>query len=275
LLTDGEVENPAFLEDIEVNDSSAGDVALDLALGCQRLRAASQPEDARLPPRESGLSPPVLFDNVDELRTQYEAALSEYRAQRTYVVNALIMLSFFGGLALALLVTMLALLRIVWGSRLWLPTIVATVCCVVVTAVSNEPSRMKPVEATAVGFAPCLPLSDAKPIEQSRAAPANVQPATAANELRSLAEKVSKMEGDAEGLKSDRFVVRQYARPESAADPSGKGPAKPLGWYPLLTTGPDGRVTVPGLVPAAGKRLRLRIDAHSDGRIESCELMVK
>ena len=98
--------------------------------------------------------------------------LSEYRAQRTHVVNALIMLSFFGGLALALFVTMLALLRIVWGSRLWLPTVVATVCCVVVTAVSNEPSRMKPVEATAVGFAPCVPSPDAEPKEQNRTEPA-------------------------------------------------------------------------------------------------------
>ena len=126
------------------------------------------------------MSPPVLFDNLGELRTQYEATLSEYRAKRTHVVNALIMLSFFGGLALALLVTMLALLRIVWGSRLWLPTVVAMVCCVVVTAVSNEPSRMKPVEATAVGFAPCMPQSDADAKEQrptaSRPSPSPCRP---------------------------------------------------------------------------------------------------
>ena len=59
----------------------------------------------RRTPGGKSLSPPVLFDNLDELRAQYEATLSEYRAKRTHVVNALIMLSFFGGLALALLVT--------------------------------------------------------------------------------------------------------------------------------------------------------------------------
>ena len=142
---------------------------LDLVLGCQRPLAAGKQGEAQHTAEEKDSSPPVLFDNLDELRTQYEATLSEYRAKRTHVVNALIMLSFFGGLGLALLVTMLALLRIVWGSRLWLPTVVAMVCCVVVTAVSNEPSRMKPVEATAVGFAPCLPRPDAEPKEQDRA----------------------------------------------------------------------------------------------------------
>ena len=214
----------------------------------------------------------MLFDNLGDLQAQYEAALSEYRAQRTQAVNALIMLSFFGGLALALLVTMLALLRIVWGSRLWLPTVVATVCCVVVTAVSNEPSRMKPVEAAAVGFAPCVPPPE--PGDEKRCEPVA---ATASSEerLRSLADKLSKMEGDAEALKADRFAVRQSVRPDSVAEPTGGDAAKPLAWYPLLIAGPDGRVTLPGLPPAAGQTLRLIIDAHGDGRIGSCELIVK
>ena len=235
------------------------------------------------------LRPPVLFDNLDELRAQYEATLSEYRAKRTHVVNALIMLSFFGGLALALLVTMLALLRIVWGSRLWLPTAVAMVCCVVVTAVSNEPSRMKPVEATAVGFASFVPQGDVESKEQTRSESAVATPMPADGKLRSLAEKLSKAQDEAEELKSDRFVVRQYVSaamtPSSAGDDPGTRKieplvpgcpdGKPLAWYPLLTAGADGRVTLPGLAPAAGQAVRLVIDAHSDGRIESCELLLK
>ena len=162
-LSDGALKDPAALESVNLamagNDSEAADgtptnadhasmapgrcqvpdTLLDLVLGCQK------PGEAGGRRAEQDGSPLVLFDNLDELQSQYEAALSEYRAQRTHVVNALIMLSFFGGLALALFVTMLALLRIVWGSRLWLPTVVATVCCVVVTAVSNDPSRMKPI----------------------------------------------------------------------------------------------------------------------------------
>ena len=139
----------------------------------------------------------MLFDNLDELRAQYEATLSDYRAKRTHVVNALIMLSFFGGLALALLVTMLALLRIVWGSRLWLPTVVATVCCVVVTAVSNEPSRMKPVEATAVGFAPLHAARRRRNQGTSPPRAGHGSSGVADSKLRSLAEKLNKTEGDA------------------------------------------------------------------------------
>ncbi len=246
----------------------ASAVLLDLALGCQAPCAAAKPGDAHRADEGPALSPPVLFDNLGELRMQYEATLSEYRAKRTHVVNALIMLSFFGGLALALFVTMLALLRIVWGSQLWLPTVVATACCVVVTTVSNEPSRMKPVEATAVGFAPCIQSADAEPKERNR-------PATADRKLRSLAEKLMQADVDSEALKSDRFVVRQYVQPEGAAGGTGEDRTKPLAWYPLLTTGADGRVTVPGVAPPGGKTLRLLIDAHGDGRIESCELLVK
>ncbi len=68
--------------------------------------------------------------------------------------------------------------------------------------------------------------------------------------------------------------MRQYVQPGVAAV-SGEDPAKPLAWYPLLIAGPDGRVRVPGLAPAAGQTLRLFIDAHSGGQIESCELLVK
>ena len=51
--------------------------------------------------------------------------------------------------------------------------------------------------------------------------------------------------------------------------------ARPLAWYPLLTADADGRATLTGLAPPAGKPLRLLIDAWGDGRIESCELTVK
>ena len=51
--------------------------------------------------------------------------------------------------------------------------------------------------------------------------------------------------------------------------------ARPLAWYPLLTADADGRVTLTGLAPPAGKPRRLLIDAWGDGGIESCELTVK
>jgi len=288
LLIDGDLENPAAIQSVDLNFSAAETAAmaadgtrcvsaalLDLVLGCQGPRAAETSGDTKRFPEEMALSPLVLFDNLNELRAQYEATLSEYRAKRTHVVNALIMLSFFGGLALALLVTMLALLRIVWGSRLWLPTIVATICCVVVTAVSNEPSRMKPVEAATVGFAPYIPRFDTELKEQNSWEPAISESLPADSKLRNLAEKLSKTGGEEEKLKSFRFVVRQYALPDMARSIAGEDGGKPLAWYPLVMAGADGRVTLPGLMPAVGRPLRLFIDAHGDGRIESCVLPMK
>jgi hypothetical protein len=283
LFFDGSLDNPAVLQTVDLNSCDAeankSDGArnvpaalIDLALGCQRPRGVETQGGENPTHEEEEASPPMLFDNLNELRAQYEATLSEYRAKRTQVVNALIMLSFFGGLALALFVTMLAILRIVWGSRLWLPTVVATVCCVVVTAVSNEPSRMKPVEATATGFAPCLPRPDAGQKDRDRRTPAGAEPAAAGGNLRILAEKLGKMGDDSEELKSERFALRQYAWPDTVSTSADDDSLRPLAWYPLLIAGPDGRVTVPAVKMATGKPLRLIIDAHDDGRMESCEL---
>ena len=218
--------------------------------------------------------PPRLFDNLSELRAEYQATLSDYREKRTNVVNALIMLSFFGGLALALLVTMLALLRIVRGSRLWLPTVVATLCCVVVTTVSNDPSRMKPIEAEAVGFAPWSQNPDADAIQQDQLDPGDAKQAETDNRLRLLAEKVSKMEGDAEQLSSDRFVVRQYT-PSTPATTADGDPARPLAWLPLLVAGADGRITIPAIAVVGDKALRLVVNMHGGGRVGSCVIVEK
>ena len=151
--------------------------------------------------------------------------LGEYRAQRTHVVNALIMLSFFGGLALALLVTMLALMRIVWGGQLWLPTVVAMLCCVIVTTVSNDPSRMQPVEVAAVGLR-------RSPAEAGEAATQRSAVPPAESQLRRLAEKLAKFGNDAEELKADRFPVQQYAPREVNGAATAENRGKPIAWIP-------------------------------------------
>jgi hypothetical protein len=116
---------------------------------------------------------------------------------------------------------------------------------------------------------------------QSRPESATAAPLPAESKLRSLAEKLSKAEGDAEELKSDRFAVRQYPSPDAVRSGADGEDAKPLAWYPLLIAAPDGRVTIPAVAPAAAGTIypwsaaRLIIDAHSDGRIESCELPAK
>ena len=111
--------------------------------------------------------------------------------------------------------------------------------------------------------------------DQDHSEPVTAAPASSRRRAASLAEKLSRMEGDAEALKFDRFAVRKYVQPDAAAASAGGDFAKPLAWYPLLIAGPDGRVTIPAVPSAAGQTLRLIIDAHSDGRIESCELSVR
>ena len=123
---------------------------------------------------------------------------------------------------------------------------------------------MKPVEATAVGFASYVQPADVVAKGQDR-----TFPAPADGKLLALAEKFREVGGDTEKLKSDCFTVR----PDGVPVPAGDDPAKPLAWYPLLVAGTDGRVTLGGFSPVAGKTYRLLIDAQGDGRVESCELL--
>jgi hypothetical protein len=185
-------------------------------------------------------APPLVFDNLGDLRAKYEASLREYRTKRTWVLNTMILLSFFGGLGLALLVTMLAMLKIVWGSRLWLPTALATVCCLVVGAVSMDPSRFKSVDVGAVAFTPRL-----TPPTTAAAGAETAQPARLS------------------GFTAGSYVYRTTAGGR-ASRPTGT-----LAWYPLLQGGLDGRAEVAFELPRAAGVYRVTVEAHSDGRLGS------
>jgi hypothetical protein len=249
LLTDDLPDKPAF-----AGPALTSAAAVELALGCQKPKSSESTENA-----------PLVYDNLDEVRSQYEAALSDYRVLRSQAVNSLVMLSFFGGFALALLVTMLILLRIVWGGRLWMPALGAVICCATVTTVLIELSHMQTVETSAVGFATNAQTPHA----------AAARPATPPSDspLRRLAEKLAKFGPDAEELKVDRFPVQQYTTITTNGTPATEQSGKPLAWYPLLTAGSDGRVVLPGVSAAAAKNLRVMVEAEGDGRVESCELV--
>jgi hypothetical protein len=264
MLLAGDVSQASTLAEYVLPQDHAESAAqsLELALGCQGSPAPPAEKKNTVKPDAA----PVIVDNLNELRDQYEATLSEYRAQRTQVINALVMLSFFGGLGLALLVTMLALLRIVRGSQLWLPIVGAMLCCVVVTTVSNDPSRMKPVEVAAVGFA----SHASQPPVAAQAAP-TATPA-ADGQLQRLAEKLAGFEGEAEALKADRFPIAQYTPTKASESMSSVERGQPAAWYPLLIADREGHVTVPGITASPAKSLRLEIEAHNGGQLESCEL---
>jgi hypothetical protein len=266
-LLNADVPNMAALDGLDLFAADAEDsaAALELALGCQDFEPKSKPA-AKLESNPSVESPPEVIDNMDELRKQYEATLGEYRAQRTRVVNSIITLCFFGGLALVFLVTMLAMMRIVWGGHFWLPAVMSVGCCAIVTAVANDPSRMQAVDATAAGFA-ATPLTASSPAPV-QAAPAALPPDSP---LRLLAEKLARFEGDANELKADRFPVQKYALPDAAGAAMPESDGRPVAWFPLLVAGSDGRVTLPG-VKASAAGLRLLIEAHGDGRLAWCSL---
>lgn len=234
---------------------------LDLVLGTQDLDASHTPSV------EAAAGLPIVVDTLPELHSQYEDSLSEYRDKRTRTVNALVMLCFFGGLGLALLVTMLGLLRIVWGIRLWVPTVVATLCCVVVTTVSNDPSRVKPVGDNAAEFATYRPPTrDVTP--QPIPSRASDVP-KADKDLRNLMETLTKSEGDAEKLGALRFAIRDYAPPEQDASAAGADASGTIGWQPLVVVGVDGRAVFPAALLGSGRAVRALIDAHGNGRIDS------
>jgi hypothetical protein len=212
---------------------------------------------ARLESGEGAVSPPAVFDNLSDLRSTYEESLTEYRNKRTWVLNTLIMLSFFGGLALALLVTMLVLLKIVWGSRLWLPTIVATVCCIVVCAVSTDPSRVKSVDGVAVAFTPYfVPPPATKPPSVSTSKPAEGD--------RAVAEPARPV-----------FVVREYDQSSAAKPGTGDETGETLAWHPLLIAGADGRASIDFQLPASPGAFRVRAEAHGDGRIGAGDIVIR
>ncbi|NQU22661.1 MAG: hypothetical protein HQ567_15400, partial [Candidatus Nealsonbacteria bacterium] len=160
LLT-SEVENPEDLEDADFylsgnratgsNDDSA--VALDLLLGTQgwrrfvekTLRELEQDEQAdeqRLT-RLAAITPanpPLMYDNLETIRSKYEESLSDYQGRREGILNALITVGFVVGLGLVLLVVMLGLLKVVSGVRLWVPAVGVTVCCAIIGVILIEPA---------------------------------------------------------------------------------------------------------------------------------------
>lgn len=98
-------------------------------------------------------APPLMFDNLDQIRANYKKSLADYHADRTQALNTLTTASFFGGLGLVLLVAMLGLLRIVSGMHLWIAAVGATTCCLILGAILMDPSRPATGQDLAVEFA--------------------------------------------------------------------------------------------------------------------------
>jgi len=163
-----EVEKPENLEDVDfyLCDDPEAPVALDLLLGTQGWRRFAEKTLDQL--REEGrddaeierlvalggeASPPAMFDNLGDLQREYRAALASYRANRTRTLDALTALSFFGGLALLLLVSMVVLLKIAGGVRVWVPTVASAAACLTIGVMLINPQEPRARRADAVAYA--------------------------------------------------------------------------------------------------------------------------
>ena len=143
LLPGGELEGPADLQgaDFFRSDDKDAAEAMELMLGTQSER----------PGADAG-PPPLVIDNLTALQAYYEKSLAEYQEPRRLALDALVALCFFGGLGLLLLVTMLALMKVVSGRYLWLPTMVAAACFALIGLSLMDPGRAK-IERKVVPFA--------------------------------------------------------------------------------------------------------------------------
>jgi len=165
-----EVKDPQDLEDADFylgHDPEAA-VALDLLLGVQGWRrfvekTLRELEDeghekeqlVRLTAMGGEAHPPAMFDNLGVIRGRYEKSLTQYQSERTRAITTLITLSFFGGLALLLLVTMLGVLKVVTGVHLWVPAVAVAACCVAVGVIlSKDPANREDESGRPVAFMP-------------------------------------------------------------------------------------------------------------------------
>jgi len=321
LLT-SEIEKPEDLEnaDFYLSDTAEAKAALDLLLGCQGWRRFAEKtlrelkqqgrdneQVVRLAALGAQSQPPAMFDNLKQLRSNYDLSLAEYREHRTRMLITLTTVSFFGGLGLVLLVAMLGLLRIVWGIHLWMPAVGVTICCLIVGAILMDPSRLKPGHDGAVAFVPFHvppPEPGKEPAREEKIADAAAKavdrvPAPPAPALAAAAARKETMEkgvarratavppgagaGNMAGARN-MYGAKQGPKPDAGPSvaPGLRGAAgKPVEpkvranlaptvfWRPVLVTGADGRANVSFTLPESAATFHILVDAHADGRIGS------
>jgi len=240
-----EVERPEDLEnaDFYLSDSTEARIALDLLLGTQgwrrfvaktlqELKREGRQSDAisRLVALDAEPRPPVMFDNLREIRDKFKESLATYRADRTKVLNTLTTVSFFGGLGLMLLVAMLGLLRIVSGIHLGLSAVSTAICCLVVGTILMDPDRLKSGYEGAVAFVPFHATTQGPAETSARPRPS----ARDGEEAKRPTEKESSAKASADNSRKEA----QSAAGAAAADVnSAAGPPPPESFEMLEAAG--------------------------------------
>jgi hypothetical protein len=191
---------------------------------------------------------PYVYDNGGQIRAAYETALADYQAGRTVAIDALTAASLFAGLALVLLTAMLSVLRIGSGLRIWIPTVAAAACCLILGTILMDPGRAGPGYGTAVAFA-------------STDAARPVRPAAEAAALSGAGSKAADKSPTAELGRIDRGPI---TAPQSASP--ALFPAAPAGQAgKAANDAAEGRPSAPQ--PAARRQMLVKPQAKGGAEI--------
>lgn len=256
-LTPGENLEDA---DLYLRDDQKANVALDLLLGTQgRLhlpnrglgeeRKAGHAVKHASVLADSEPVPPVVFDNLLDLRKRYRESLQAYRTNRTETLSIFTTLSFFGGAGLLLLATMLTLMNVAVGLWLWIPVVLAAGASLSVGVILINPATLDLDADRAVAFVPFV--LDAKPQELETA----VRPSTAPPP------------------KPSDTSTYKYQNASAASNPA-KEFAGTLYWNPFLQADVQGRATIQFDLPDSITSFQLRVDAQGADRIGSLETQI-
>jgi len=186
-----EIEKPEDLEDANfyLSDEEGAATALDLLLGTQGWRRfveltleelgqlatadaqmdtpADSPQTEELAQRREALDrlvalqgevrPPVTRDNVRDAQSDYKAALAALAEQRVKIIQYFGRWLLLGGLAVLVVLTLMALLRLAGNARVWVPALGAAAACGAIGVIwlgASADSEGQIAFATLPSFAP-------------------------------------------------------------------------------------------------------------------------
>jgi hypothetical protein len=236
----GALDHADFYLSNGVKDGVSATVALDLLLGAETVQCGK-------------IEPPLMFDNLSQIRSDYEKTLADYQADHTRALDTLTTASFLGGLGLVLLVAMLGLMGIVSGMHLWIPALGATTCCLIIGAILTDPARLATEQDIATAFSSfSLPTGSAA---------LSVDPER--NHM-SLPKKAGTPGGKENCEGNEDAMAPQM--PSRALD-APKNSDAVVFWDPVVVTGPDGRASLRFKLPQRSATYRLTLEAHGAGGI--------
>lgn len=168
LLTDsltrlgGTITADQFLSDTSKGKTPAS-AALDLLLATQNRPKNPCP-------------PPLIYDNLRQIRADYEKSLANYRADRSPALSAWVAASLYGAVGLVFFTVMAVMLRASGGLYPWIPALVALACCLtagIMLSASGHPTTGPEASAAYVPYHAPPSKSDASAAADSNAVDAS------------------------------------------------------------------------------------------------------